>query len=586
MNLLQHNLMFLSFEPSSLSLIFFTAGCTITAFLLIVALKHQAIRKCFGALISRTVNITLLRFFPIKHVDHAASLPSLPYVFPNGQGNVEKFLRGRANSARWASEYGSLYRLWSGISSEVVLTKPAHVEAVFRDSHKHTKAHANDSGFLMDSLLGSCLGLISGQPWNAVRSGVEAPFLRSSMRQYARDAQDFTSAFMHRLQSDNNAFRQQGTLHPVQDLKLLPILFVARVIYGLLTDEQERELRDLIPPRENIFRTVIGGGITRFEFSKFLPLPDIRALKRFKDNWARWNDRVHANAVKRASKADPAPVIAMYKAVEDGKMTREQLLQTLDEILFANIDVTMGGLSWTLVFLAAHPDVQAALRSEIQAQCSSSGEDDENISARDNRERDAYLLSAWTATPTLLGACILEAARLRPLAAFSVPQACPSVRVLDGFEIPAGTNFIIDSYALNIRDPFWGPDRDRFRPERWLERHKYGRDLRYRYWRFGFGPRTCLGKYLAELIVRTVVVEVLENWKIALQPTRPDVEQKGIDKENASNTSTKANDVDDGMSWPWDDELWIHSPQLLLKCEPLKDYFTKERENISLQSSP
>ncbi|KAF3767987.1 cytochrome P450, partial [Cryphonectria parasitica EP155] len=490
----------------------------------------------------------LLQCYPIKHIENATSLPSLPYIFPNGQGNVEKFLRGRANSVKWECEYGGLYRLWSGMRGEVVLTKPAHVEAVFRDSHNHTKAHANDSGYLMDLLLGSCLGLISRQPWSTVRSGVEAPFLHTSMRQYATDVQKFTGKFMRQLQKENKVFGQQGNLHPVRDLKLLPFRFVAKVVYGSLTEDLERELLNLIPLREDLFKSVIGGGITRFAFSRFLPLPAIRALHDFKDRWALWNDRAHTHALKGPG-ASTAPVIAMYRAVEYGEMTREQLLQTLDEILFANIDVTMGGLSWTLVFLAAHPDVQKALGDEVRGHCS------------DKATRDTYLLSSWTTTPTLLGACILEAARLRPLAAFSVPQSCTSPRILDGFEIPAGTNFVIDSYALNIRDPFWGPDRDRFRPERWLERQKSGRDLRYRYWRFGFGPRTCLGKYLAELILRSVVVEILENWHIALEATTGQGEKVG--------ESGDSNAGDEGMNWPWDDELWIHSPHLLLKCEPL-----------------
>lgn len=429
-----------------------------------------------------------------------------------------------------------------------VLTKPAHVEAVFRDSHKHTKAHANDSGYLMDRLLGSCLGLISGQPWSAVKSGVEAPFLHRSIGQYAVDLQDFTGAYMRRLGKDNDAFSQQGELHPVLDLKLLPFLFVAKVVYGPLNKDLESELIDLIPPRQDLFKSVIGGGITRYAFSRLLPLPAIRALHDFKDRWARWNDRAHTHALKGPG-ASTTPVITMHRAVEDGTMTREQFLQTLDEILFANIDVTMGGLSWTLVFLAAHPAVQQALRSEVRGRSS------------DKATRNTYLLSSWTTTPTLLGACILEAARLRPLAAFSVPQSCPSPRILDGFEVPAGTNFIIDSYALNIRDPFWGADRDRFRPERWLERHKTGHDLRYRYWRFGFGPRTCLGKYLAELILRCVVVEILENWHIALGPTTGQREKAG------ENGDSKAGHED--TSWPWDDESWIHSPDLLLKCEPL-----------------
>lgn len=401
----------------------------------------------------------------------------------------------------------------------------------------------------MDRLLGSCLGLISGQPWRAVKHAVEAPFLHSSMGQYVADVQAFAGAYLRRVMArkeDAALPGQQGKravlLHPVRDIKLLPFLFVAKVVYGPLDEGLERELTEMIQPREDLFRTVIGGGITRFTWSRFLPLPAIRALRDFKDGWARWNDRAHAHALRDNNPgASAAPIVAMYRAVEEGKISREQLLQTLDEILFANIDVTMGGLSWALVFLAAHRDVQQALRSEVRRH------------SRDQAAaRDAYLLSSWSTTPTLLGACILEAARLRPLAAFSVPQSCPTERVLDGFRIPAGTNFVVDAYALNVRDPFWGDDRDRYRPERWLERQKSEGGhlgLRYRYWRFGFGPRTCLGKHLAELILRAVVVEMVEHWHMALE---------GAGGEG-----------EDGMDWPWDDETWIHSPELLIKCEPL-----------------
>ncbi|KAF1949857.1 cytochrome p450 monooxygenase GliC [Byssothecium circinans] len=490
-----------------------------------------------GVLVSRVVEAILLLAYPIKHIENNTALPSLPYSFPNGQGNVEKFLQGRTNSAKWAREYGSLYRLWSGTTSEVVLTKSAHIEAVFRDSHKHEKAQANDSGQLMYHLLGSCLGLINGTPWENVKKAVELPFLHRSATVYVSEIQDFTKAYMCQLRSQS--IQDQGTLHPVRQLKLLPFLFVARVVYGELSESAQKELLDLVPHRENLFKTVISGGITRFEFTQYLPLPAVRALRKFKARWAEWNDHVHGQAVQSqiAGEASSAtPIIAMYESVARGAITREQLLQTLDEMLFANLDVTMGGLSWPLVFLATHPAIQKKLRSEMGAHA-------------DPDSRKKYLLSSMKSTPTLLGACILESSRLRPLAAFSVPQSCPTPRVLDGFEIPTGTKFVVDSYALNIRDPFWGKDRERFRPQRWLEKLHSGRDLRYQYWRFGFGPRTCLGKYVAELILRSVIVEVLENWTI----------------------STSAGAEKQEMDWPWDDETWIHHPDMILRCEPVKN---------------
>lgn len=433
-----------------------------------------------------------------------------------------------------------------------VLTKPAHIEAVFRDSHNHIKAHANNSGYLMERLLGSCLGLISNEPWRAVKSSVEGPFLHQATGRYVEDLQEFVENYFQDLRTKSTAFRDEGKLHPVHDLKCLPFLFVARVVYGRLTPNLEKELTELLQPREDLFKSVIGGGVTRFSLSRFFPLPAIRALNSFKERWAHWNDRAHHQALKRAAGSDVPPIVDMYNAVSSGKITREQLLQTLDEILFANIDVTTGGLSWTLVFLAAHPKTQQMLRDEIRSHSFS------------ELARSSYLISSWSSRPNLLGACILEASRLRPLAAFSTPQACPNPRVLGGFNIPAGTNFVIDSYALNIRDPFWGTDRERFHPERWLERHRSGRDLRYRYWRFGFGPRTCLGKYLTEMILRSVVIRLLESWEITLIPTPGN----GHEKQHSLRSGNQEESSEE-MDWPFDDELWIHSPHLLLLCKPL-----------------
>ena len=91
---------------------------------------------------------------------------------------------------------------------------------------------------------------------------------------------------MTQLNAQNTSFREQGKLHPVRDLKLLPFLFVAKVIYGSLDKDAQNELLEMVAPRETLFRSVISGGITRFRVAQFLPLPAIRALNDFKVHWA------------------------------------------------------------------------------------------------------------------------------------------------------------------------------------------------------------------------------------------------------------------------------------------------------------
>ena len=171
-------------------------------------------------------------------------------------------------------------------------------------------------------------------------------------------------------------------------------------------------------------------------------------------------------------------------------------MQTLDEILFANLDVTIGALSWLLVNLATHPAVQRKLYDEIQHAAASG--------------RDNYI----QASGTYLAHCISESARVRPIAAFSVPQRAPTERIVSGWTIPAGTSVMVDAYGLNIRNPFWGQDGSLFRPERWTQLKPS--ETRYNMWRFGFGPRMCMGRFLAETVLRMVVVELVRERELSV----------------------------------------------------------------------
>jgi len=63
---------------------------------------------------------TLLCYrYPVQRREDHTSLPTCPYRWPNGQGDVAKFLEGRENSDLWEKQFGSLYRIWSGTTPEV-----------------------------------------------------------------------------------------------------------------------------------------------------------------------------------------------------------------------------------------------------------------------------------------------------------------------------------------------------------------------------------------------------------------------------------------------------------------------------------
>lgn len=389
----------------------------------------------------------------------------------------------------------------------------------------------------MSQILGQCVGLLSGNSWRNLRSVSEKAFSRSASTAYVSLVKDRITSHVKELESSKTL--SKGFLDPAGDLKLLPFFVVADVIYGKLSPELESKLRDIAPKREALFKHVITGGLARFPVSKYLPTKANCDLAEFRTEWHAFNRMAYDFAV---SSGPNVPIIELYAAADKGDITHEQMYQTLDEMLYANLDVTLGGISWNVVFLAANQDAQNRLRDEVAAKRTeaANGRNESSSETSLSKDFDAYLLSS----STFLAACVSESARLRPLAAFSVPQSAPTTRVIDGFVIPAGTSYVIDSYALNIRNPFWGEDSETYRPDRFIESRKgMLTEMRYNYWRYGFGPRQCMGKYLADLVIRMLLVELVESFELELR--KEDVAGK----------------------WERDRETWINHPEMLLKCE-------------------
>lgn len=316
---------------------------------------------------------------------------------------------------------------------------------------------------------------------------------------------------------------QKGLIDPAQDLKMMPFWIIADVIYGELSRDFERTLSELAPLREAVFRNVISGGLSRFSWSQYLPTEANKDLNKFKAKWSKFNRDARDRALRLGTRP---PVADLFDAIAAGQITQEHLLHTMDEVLYANLDVTLGGISWNLVFLAAYPECQQRIRDEVA----------EWRRSPKGGDFDGYFLDSTT----YLSACILEASRLRPLAAFSVPQAIPTDRVVGGYYFPHGTNFIVDAYALNQRNDFWGKEAMTYRPDRHLTRS--ATKSRYNFWRFGFGPRQCMGKYVADMMMRVLMVHMVENYELGLME-------------------------DEAKEWARDPLNWINHPQMKLRCE-------------------
>ncbi|KAJ4952347.1 hypothetical protein NE237_029179 [Protea cynaroides] len=189
--------------------------------------------------------------------------------------------------------------------------------------------------------------------------------------------------------------------------------------------------------------------------------------------------------------------------------------------ILAGRDTSSVALSWFFWLLTLNPRVEEKILREIcTVMIETRGVDTSNW-------LEEPLVFEEVDRLVYLKAALSETLRLYP----SVPQDSKYVvadDVLpDGKFVPAGTAITYSIYAVGRMEWTWGKDCMEFRPERWLspDEKSYEAKDQFKYVSFNAGPRSCLGKDLAYLQMKSIAAAVLLRHQLTLAPGHR-VEQK------------------------------------------------------------
>jgi len=178
------------------------------------------------------------------------------------------------------------------------------------------------------------------------------------------------------------------------------------------------------------------------------------------------------------------------------------LVDMVLNFLIAGRDTTAQAMSWCLFLLMQHPEVEAKILQEIEGVCGA------NTKLTYDQLREFRYLEA----------VLNESLRLFPSVPIDLKTAAASDTLPDGTYISKGTMLCYAAYAMGRSERIWGHDAADFRPERWLElkipKSSYENPA------FHAGPRECLGKRLAMVEMKTVLVTLLRQirLKLAMEP--------------------------------------------------------------------
>ncbi|KAK1140027.1 hypothetical protein N8T08_010936 [Aspergillus melleus] len=444
----------------------------------------------------------LSTIYRIPTTDRKKSMPGPAYTFPNGQ-MVDKFLAAKAKSWEWEEKYGKTYRIWAASIPEVrVITNPKDVEILYQDSADHNKAHQANAGWLLTQLLGSGLGLINAPRWNVLRKTLDPIFSHRTAVHFLHEslysgAEEYVAG-IHRFAlpvSNQESKQQKGVvINATQALQRYPFFEVASMFYGKMSGDEQERLWDLGRRYSQVFAAIVAGGIHRTKFTKYLGTKAYQDAREYQHLWKGFNADVY-EARKRS--APETPIVLLMEAAERGELTGNEVTDTIAESTFANLDIVTHVISSCIILLADSQEVQDNLLAEMQNNRTGK---EEYIARKD----------------TLLHYCLLESLRLRPVLSFTFPENPPRQKILGNFIVPKNTTVIVDAFAINIRNPFWGPDNRAYRPSRFQGIKQS--QLRYNLATFGYGPRKCLGQHIADKIIKSVVFHLFSKYRVSLQP--------------------------------------------------------------------
>ncbi|CAI9103164.1 OLC1v1001610C1 [Oldenlandia corymbosa var. corymbosa] len=401
----------------------------------------------------------------------------------------------------WLKKYGDMFMLSMGNTQVLVVTRQEIVKEMttctspnFGKPSYQAKEH---SAFLGDSIFTS-----NGTQWAHQRKVIAPELFMDKVKGMTKLIQESAMTIVN---SWNKVIEEKGG---IADIKVDPYMrrmsgdVISKACFGSSYNKGEDLFSKLTSLEEATSKKFLAIGI-----------PGMRHLptKSNRKAWALAKEikELILNVVKERTKAgyekDLLQMVMETARNEEFIRSHEELdrfiVDNCKTIYFAGYESTAISAAWCLMLLAANPEWQERVRSEVVDTCRGRVPDAESIR-----------------TMKSLTMVINESLRLYPPATIMSREVFEDMKFGD-IVIPKGVNVWAFVLTLHTDPEIWGNDSYEFNPQRFADGVAKACKYPQAYMPFGMGPRICLGQHLATVELKILIALIILRFSFTLSPT-------------------------------------------------------------------
>jgi len=396
---------------------------------------------------------------------------------PDSRNVLERFLRLRRLSKDVLGTMEQRFARYGDAHRGEVLGPPSysfrHPDAVFDVLVTHASCFGKRTQNL--ELLGNGLLLSEGEAWRRQRRRIQPGFHHESILAYGTLIEEEAERLLGRW--------APGMVIELRAAMLeLTLRVVCRTLFGQSYRGDSGRLASTLTALQRI-------AVSPALLPPWAPSPT-RIVRRYLRGLV---DR-EVYSIIDSGASEPGSLLAELRAARDQGvgMTRTELRDEVVTLFLAGHETTALSLTWTFSLVATHPEVDAALQSELQQLC-------------------GPVATAAIDALTLFPRVLRESMRLYP-PAYVLPRVCREPVRIAGVALAPGDEAWLWIFHMQ-RDPRWFREPARFDPERFAPDGEHALHPRA-YAPFGAGSRSCIGRHFANLEALLVLAKVLERYRL------------------------------------------------------------------------